>query len=54
MAHTESRTVDDLVNLPFDGFEMFNLHANAYKNADILLMFTVESEAQRFDGLDMH
>jgi len=51
VAHTESRTVDDLVNKPFDGFEMFNLHANAYKNADILLMFAVESEAKRFDGL---
>lgn len=27
-AHTEDRTVSDMVDLPVDGFEMYNLHAN--------------------------
>ncbi len=31
--HTEDWTVDQLVNLPFDGFEMYNLHANAIRGA---------------------
>ncbi|MFO0565871.1 MAG: hypothetical protein U0263_09420 [Polyangiaceae bacterium] len=28
VAHTEDWTVDELTNLPLDGFEMYNLHAN--------------------------
>ena len=28
VAHTEDWTVDQLVNLPLDGFEMYNIHAN--------------------------
>jgi hypothetical protein len=37
VAHTEDWTVDQLTNLPFDGFEMFNLHANALVGAGPLL-----------------
>lgn len=32
VAHTESWEVDDLINLPLDGFEMYNLHANLLGN----------------------
>jgi len=32
VAHTEGWTVDELVNLPLDGFEMYNLHANLEGN----------------------
>lgn len=35
--HTEDWTADDLVSLPFDGFEMFNLHANALSGAAPLI-----------------
>ena len=32
VAHTESWEVDDLIDLPLDGFEMYNLHANLLGN----------------------
>jgi hypothetical protein len=32
VAHTEGWSVDELVNLPLDGFEMYNLHANLEGN----------------------
>jgi hypothetical protein len=32
VAHTEDWTVDQLVNLPLDGFEMYNIHANLLRN----------------------
>jgi hypothetical protein len=32
VAHTEDWTVDELVELPLDGFEMYNLHANMLEN----------------------
>lgn len=51
VAHTEGRTVDELVNLPYDGFEMFNLHANAFKNANILVDFTLKTDAKEFEAL---
>jgi hypothetical protein len=31
--HTEDWTVEQLVELPFDGFEMYNLHANTIRGA---------------------
>ena len=41
IAHTEGWTADRLSTLPIDGFEMYNLHANTFKNAgevaDLLL-----------------
>ncbi len=33
LMHTENWTVDDITNLPVDGFEMYNLHANAITGA---------------------
>lgn len=35
--HTEDWTPEQLISLPFDGFEMFNLHANAYLGAGALV-----------------
>jgi hypothetical protein len=32
VAHTENYTPDDLVTMPLDGFEMYNLHANLMLN----------------------
>lgn len=36
VAHTERWTVDELTTLPLDGFEMFNLHANTFKNLTVV------------------
>jgi hypothetical protein len=36
-AHTEDWTADELSNLPLDGFEMFNIHANAISGASALV-----------------
>lgn len=33
MQHTEDWTVEELTDLPIDGFEMYNLHANMYSAA---------------------
>ena len=52
VAHTERWTVDELTTLPLDGFEMFNLHANTFKNlstvADLVLN---RIEKGDFEGL---
>jgi len=32
MAHTERWTADQLIPMQLDGFEMYNLHANTFKN----------------------
>jgi hypothetical protein len=37
MQHTEDWTADQLTTLPIDGFEMYNLHANAFRGAGALL-----------------
>ena len=37
VAHTEDWSVDQLSTLPIDGFEMYNLHANAFVGAGALL-----------------
>lgn len=34
VAHTEGWTVEQLTDLPLDGFEMYNLHANLFLNFD--------------------
>ncbi len=50
--HTEGWTADQLSTMHLDGFEMFNLHRNALKNAgvvaDLVLNFV---DKQQFDGL---
>jgi hypothetical protein len=38
VAHTENYTPDQLANLPLQGFEMFNLHANTFLNAGTALV----------------
>jgi hypothetical protein len=54
VAHTEDWTVDQLVAMHLDGFEMFNLHRNALQNggvaADLVLNY---AEKGLVDGL-MH
>lgn len=35
--HTEDFTADELIELPLDGFEMFNLHANSFLAAGTVL-----------------
>ncbi len=46
IAHTEGATVDELVTLPVDGFEMYNLHRNLMANTepmvDMLLRLAVD------------
>ncbi|MCC7381979.1 MAG: hypothetical protein IT384_09125 [Deltaproteobacteria bacterium] len=37
MAHTEAWKADQLAELPLDGFEMYNLHANSFASAGVLL-----------------
>jgi hypothetical protein len=45
LAHTEDWTVDELVALPIDGFEMYNLHANSFLSAGTILeMLILSSE----------
>lgn len=51
VAHTEGWSADQLVNLPLDGFEMYNLHANTFKNAGVVLDYMLKVENQQFDGL---
>ena len=37
VVHTEGWTVDQLTEMPIDGFEMYNLHANAFLGAGALI-----------------
>ncbi len=50
--HAEDWTVEQLINLHLDGFEMFNLHRSALRNggiaAELILNYV---EAKRFDEL---
>jgi hypothetical protein len=45
LQHTEEWSVDQLAELPIDGFEMYNLHANTEKGAGavLALLFDLES-----------
>jgi hypothetical protein len=52
VAHTEGWTPDRLVSLPLDGFEMFNLHQNTFKNAGIVAELVLNKvDKGDFDGL---
>jgi hypothetical protein len=52
VAHTEGWTPDRLVSLPLDGFEMFNLHQNTFKNAGIVAELILNKvDKGDFDGL---
>lgn len=52
IAHPENWTAEQLLGLPLDGFEMYNLHRNSFSNAaplaDLLL---TKVEAGDFEGL---
>lgn len=51
-AHTEDWTPEQLVSLPLDGFEMFNLHRNSLKNAGIAAELILNKvDKGDFDGL---
>jgi hypothetical protein len=41
LAHTEDWSADQLADLPIDGFEMYNLHANALLNGGTILELLV-------------
>jgi hypothetical protein len=52
VAHTEGWTPEQLVSLPLDGFEMFNLHRNSLKNAGIAAELILNKvDKGDFDGL---
>jgi hypothetical protein len=52
VAHTEGWTADQLTTMHLDGFEMFNLHRNALKNAGVIADLVFNNvEKQQFDGL---
>lgn len=44
LAHTEEFTPDDLLTLPIDGFEMYNLHANALSSAGTVLELLLRNQ----------
>lgn len=43
MAHTEEWTADQLIELTVDGFEMYNLHANALRSVGTILELVVQA-----------
>lgn len=47
IAHTEEWTPERLIELPLDGFEMFNLHANALLKGGVILELLVLNTDQR-------
>lgn len=52
VAHTEDWTVEQLESLHLDGFEMFNLHRSALRNAGTVADFVLNFiEKGRFEGL---
>jgi hypothetical protein len=51
VAHTEGWTPDELTQLPLDGFEMYNLHANSILNAALVADWALKIDAKMFDGL---
>ncbi len=52
VAHTEGWTVEQLTSLPLDGFEMFNLHRNAFQNAGVLAELVLgHVEKGDFEGM---
>jgi len=51
VAHTENWSADQLSSIGFDGFEMYNLHANSLKNLAIAADWAFKADAQMFDGL---
>ncbi len=57
VAHTEEWTVDQLISLRLDGFEMFNLHRNALKNgglaADLVLNYVDKGLLDGFPHPDL-
>ncbi len=51
VAHTEHWTPEQLMALPLDGFEMYNLHANMFLNLTSVADTVVKVDEQKFDGL---
>lgn len=46
LQHTESWSVEQIVELPVDGFEMFNLHANSFLHLGDILEIVLGLEAE--------
>jgi hypothetical protein len=52
VSHTENWTPEELVSMPLDGFEMFNLHRNSRQNAGIAAELVLgKIEVGDFEGL---
>lgn len=51
MAHTEGVEPGVLTSVGLDGFEMYNLHANTFKNLGISAEWALKIDAKMFDGL---
>ncbi len=51
VAHTENWTADELVSLPIDGFEMYNLHANTLLNGGVVAELALQVDRKEFEGL---
>lgn len=52
VAHTEDYTPEELVSLPLDGFEMFNLHRNTLQNVGIAAELVIGKVSMGdFEGL---
>lgn len=51
MAHPEGSSVDELASVGLDGFEMYNLHANTFKNLAIAADWALKADAKEFDTL---
>jgi hypothetical protein len=52
VAHTEDYTPEELISMPLDGFEMFNLHRNSLKNIGIAAELVVGKVSMGdFEGL---
>lgn len=49
--HTEDMSIEELVELPFDGFEMYNLHANTFLNLGGILEVLLRVEQGDFDAM---
>lgn len=51
LQHTEDWTPETLVELPIDGFEMFNLHANTFLNLGGILEVVLRAAEDDFVGM---
>ncbi|MBI3181323.1 MAG: hypothetical protein HYZ28_04195 [Myxococcales bacterium] len=51
VAHTEKWTPEQLVELPLDGFERFNLHASTFKNLAVVADLMLKADRGQLEGM---